>query len=82
MSSDDDVDPLNAGRDRPKLISVNYRGASREQPQATTNQVPAGGASITEDAAVETSDNEDLAVDLALQRLPYWLAPSLYPPFL
>jgi len=64
MSSDDDVDPLNAGRDRPKLILVNHRGASREQPQATTNQVPAGGVYTTGDAAVETSDNEELAVDL------------------
>jgi len=82
MNSDGDVDPLDLGCTRPKLILVNHRGASREQPRATTNQVPAGGADTIEDEVVETSDNEELAVDLALQRPSYWLAPSLYPPLL
>jgi hypothetical protein len=77
MNSDDEV-----GCGRPKLIVVNYRGGSREQLQAAANQVPAREASAIEDEIVETSDNEELAFDLALQRPSYWLAPSLYPPFL
>jgi hypothetical protein len=82
MNSDDDVDPLNLGCTRPNRIIVNHCGAPSEQPRATINQVPAEVASGTEDEVVETSDNEELACDLALQRPSYWLAQSLYPPFL
>lgn len=82
MNSDDDVDSLNPACRRPNLIVVNHHGASREQPPATANQIPAGEASGVEDEVVETSDNEELALDLALQRPSYWLAPSLYPPLL
>ena len=80
MNSDDDVDSLNPAGRRPNLIVVNHHGASREQLPATENQVLAGEASDVEDEVVETSDNEELALDLALQRPSYWLAPSLYPP--
>jgi len=82
MNSEDDVDSLNLGYGRPNPIVVNHRGAPREQPQATANQVPAGEAPVIDDEVVETSDNEELAFGLALQRPSYWLAPSLYPPIL
>jgi len=82
MNSDNAMDPLNQGCSRPHLIVVNRCGAPREHPQHTANQGPAVGASEIEDEVVETSDNEELAFDLALQRPSYWLAPSLYPPFL
>ena len=82
MNSDDDADPLSQGCSHPNLIVVNYCGASREQHQVTANQVPAGAVSDAEDEVVETSDKEELALDLVLQRPSYWLAPSLYPPFL
>ncbi|SRR5258706_1688159 len=80
MNTDDDVDFLNPACRRPNLNVVNHRGASKEQPPVTSNQVLAGEASDVEDEVVETSDNEELALDLALQRPSYWIARSLYPP--
>jgi hypothetical protein len=82
MNSDGDVDPLKLGCGRTKLIVVNQCGAPREQPRAIENPVRARETSDIEDEVVETSDNEELAYDLALQRPSYWLAPSLHPPFL
>jgi len=82
MNGDDSLDPLNAGCIRANLIMVNRRGAPKEQLQATGNQVPAREMSDPEDEVVETSDNEELAFDHALQQPSYWLAPSLYAPYL
>jgi len=82
MDSDDDADPLNLGGRRTNLSRVNHRGAPKEQPRPTPIHDPAIETSGIEDEVVETSDNEELAFDLALQRPSYWLAPSLYPPFL
>lgn len=82
MNSDDNVDPLNLGFGRTSLSVVNHHGSPKEQYQATSNHYLAREVSDSNDEVVETSDNEELAFDLALQRPSYWLAPSLYPPFL
>lgn len=82
MNSDDDAVPSNLGYHGPNLSVVNRCGIPEQQYQATSSRYPPRKTSDIDDEVVETSDNEELAFDLALQRPSYWLAPSLYPPFL
>lgn len=79
MNSDGDVDPLNPGCSYTNPIIMNHHATPREQRQASSNRLPAKQMSEIEDDVVETSDQEELAFDLALQQPSYWLAPSLYP---
>ena len=79
MNSEEHPIPFKITHRRPDFRPVNHRGTPGKQPRPSTNPVLTGQLPNIEDEVVGTSDTEELAFDLALQRPSYWLAPSLYP---